>query len=44
MSKTTLHQFLDTGKLNGNFITVAVVKKIANEQYIVGDQSSLGKQ
>ena len=39
---STLDQFLENGNLNGNFLTLTVIKKITSEKYIVGDTSCLG--
>ena len=41
-SKTTLQKFLESGTDSGNFISLAMVKKITSEKYIVGDASCLG--
>ena len=41
MSYSSLQSFLANGKLNGNILTVTVVKKISSERYIVGDKSGL---
>ena len=41
MSNTSLHHFLENGKLSGNFLTVTLVKKVSEERYIIGDKSSL---
>lgn len=41
-SKTPLENFLESGTHSGNFISLAVVKKITSEKYIVGDASCLG--
>ena len=42
MVKSSLQEFLETGKLNGNYLILTVVNKIEDGKYIVGDKSSLG--
>ena len=41
MNTSSLQSFIANGKLNGNILTVTVVKKISSERYIVGDKSGL---
>ena len=42
MTKTTLLQFLETGKLNGNCLLLNVIRHLGEGKYIVGDPSGLG--
>ena len=39
--KSPLSEFLKNGTLQGNTMTVTVVKKISAERYIIGDKSCL---
>ena len=42
MAKSSLSEFIQSGKLIGNSLTVTVIKKVTAEVYIIGDVSRLG--